>query len=218
MRADTLPIIRFEIDEREVIVSEEKATRESPPLEIRRWSPGWGFVSYPICVEANYEGRKLMPDHTPISKFIKTLRTRKTDITRSLDELFDMAYRDELLIDPNIDTFKNTPNVLDILPQWARDILQRPPRPGIVRDPVSEEELDHIDSWPNEQKEKVRRKLVDAIDGGRAVYFFWELYRGDVEHVGIDDVTSGECINITFFSPFDNITEATGEIQVSVGP
>ncbi len=159
-----------------------------------------------------------MPDHTPITKFIKTLRTRKTDITRSLDELFDMKYRNDLKNHPDIGTFKGTPNVLNTLPQWARDALQRPPRPGVIRDPVSNEELDHIDNWPNDQKEKVRVKLAHAIDNDRAVVFFWELYRGGVEHVAIDDPPNGEPISITFSSPFDNVTEATGEIKVKVGP
>lgn len=159
-----------------------------------------------------------MPDHTPIKKFIKTLRTRKTDITRSLDELFDMAYRDELKNHPDIGTFKSTPDVLDTLLPWAREALQRPPRPGVIRDPVSDEELDHIDSWPNDQKEKVRAKLAYAIDNGRAVFFFWELYRGDVEHVAIDDPPNGDAIGITFYSPFDNVTEATGDVKVKVGP
>jgi hypothetical protein len=158
-----------------------------------------------------------MPDHTPITKFIKTLRTRKTDITRSLDEIFDMTYRDELKNDPNIDRFKNTADVLNTLPQWARDVLQRPPRPGIIRDPVSDEEIDHINDWPDDQKERVRLKLVEAIDNDRGVHFFWELYRGDVEHVAIDDPASGEDLNIIFYSPYDNITEATGEIKVRVG-
>jgi hypothetical protein len=164
------------------------------------------------------KGGDIMPDHTPISKFITTLRTRKTDITRSLDELFDLANRDDLKNDPNIDTFKNTPYVLDVLPQWARDALQRPPRPGVIRDPVSDEELEHIDSWPNDQKEKVRAALANAITTDRAACFFWELYRGDVEHVAVDDLSDGGCVNIVFYSPYKNITEATGEIKISVGP
>jgi len=158
-----------------------------------------------------------MPDHTPISKFIKTLRTRKTDITRSLDELFDLANRDDLKNDPNIDTFKNTPYVLDVLPQWARDALQRPPRPGVFRDPVSDEELEHIDSWPNDQKEKVRLALANAVNTDRAACFFWELYRGDVEHVAVDDPSEGGSVNIVFYSPYMNITEATGDIKIRVG-
>ena len=92
----------------------------------------WKGTEYPTRFSWGkmVKGENIMPDHTPISKFIKTLRTRKTDITRSLDELFDLANRDDLKNDPNIDTLKNTPYVLDVLPQWARDALQRPPRPG----------------------------------------------------------------------------------------
>jgi hypothetical protein len=127
-----------------------------------------------------------------------------------------MVNRASLKAHPNIGNL-STPNILDTLPEWARVALKNAPAPGVIRDPVTDAELEHINSWPNKHKEQVRLALAEAINNDRVVEFFWELYRGQSEHIVVDIPAEGGDIHITFYSPYDNVIQATGNIEVKVG-
>ena len=85
---------------------------------------------------------------------------------------------------------------------------------------LTDKEIEHIDDWPNDQKEDVRKILVKAVDDELEVDFFWELHRGQKEYTEIDYPDGSGGVTITFFSPWNNVSEPdeqTGEIVVSVG-
>ena len=153
-----------------------------------------------------------MPDKTTVKEFVTALQTRKTHITRALDDLFKnpAALRGSAL-------HKNLGSRVGALdgplPGWARrELLTRK---------VSRAEINHVNRWPNGHKRRVRRALVDAIRTGRRVQFFWELHRGQTE--GTEITTAGKgVITIVFRSPQRNTRVSTaaatfGGIIVGVG-
>ncbi|MDP3768109.1 MAG: hypothetical protein Q8S13_08845, partial [Dehalococcoidia bacterium] len=112
------------------------------------------------------------------------------------------------------------PNALDgdQFLTWATPELQKP---GATVDPaltLVQGELQHIARWPNERKELVRGALVDAIDKGTPVEFFWRLHDTPEEATTVRPTPSGRS-SITFFSPWDNVRAASADnIIVDVNP
>ena len=167
-----------------------------------------------------------MPDSTPIKKFIESLRTGQTDITKALDGIFDLGIRADItagrdpLLTPgdftpaDLTDFKDTagqPNHFNLLPAYAEKMMN-------ARN-VNLGEIAHIKNWPKNHKKKIREALVKALNDGRAVYFFWELYEGDFETVDIKESGSTNPIIITFMSPRKNVSlAAPDDVQVAVNP
>ncbi len=140
-----------------------------------------------------------MPEESTIKKFVNAIQTGRTHTTKALDSVDFHPHLGAL----------GTPNVVDTLPDWARAALQPT---------LSDAELDHIDSWPNDQKELVRRAVVTATQANRKVQFFWELHSGPNEATDIRDDGKGE-ITVTFRSPRSKVRVSTatfGDISVDV--
>ncbi len=149
-----------------------------------------------------------MPIGSSMTEFLEARNTGKTNIAKVLDGLFGnpSAFRNHQLFG-----LLNTPRAFDgSLPQDVRAFLSAWG--------LSEKELNHIDDWPGSQKEKIRRKLIDAIQAqaNRPVQFFWKLNHGTSEETDIVDPDANGGITITFRSPWNNVFVSTDGQQVDV--
>jgi len=146
---------------------------------------------------------------TSIRKFITSLQTRQTDTTEALTRWFVNPGRHQTHA---VTGQLRTANGLNALPSLARTEL------GNLG--LTAGELDHIDQWPNDQKESIRQALVRAIDGNRNVLFYWELHGGAGEATDIQDSGAGDIV-ITFRSPQRKVrissTLNLGDIATDVG-
>jgi hypothetical protein len=160
-----------------------------------------------------------MPEVTEVRKFIKSLQTGMTDTTKSLGALFandSNASEHPLKSDPDFtdEKFKKA-NVLDSLKDWAKTKF-RDNLPSPVSDAKFDLMVQHLDAWPKQAKENVRKSLVDAINRNIAVSFSWELYRGEYEDTPIESLGSG-AIAITFRSPRKKLSQPSdNDIVVDV--
>jgi hypothetical protein len=148
-----------------------------------------------------------MPPGTRLRTFIEAIQTGTTRTTRALDVFFTDPGRHQN--HPHRNDFK-TPGAFNMLPQWARTGL---------RAALSDLELAHIDSWPDEQKEAVRDAVDKAInDKRRAVHFFWLPSTLAAETTEIIDPDGAGDITIKFFSPRQMIrVVGNDEVTVDVG-
>lgn len=159
-----------------------------------------------------------MPDITSVDKFVKSLQTGRTDTTKALDLLSqqnlraDAADWDLLQTPRSLDrpTSPNAPRGVAV--GWWKKYLEQPAQqpPPLPSQALKTAELDHIDDWPDEQKEKVRETLVFAQLNKRKIHFFWELYRGEYEATEIvnpdPDTGPGADITVTFRTPGSKVT------------
>jgi len=146
-----------------------------------------------------------MPPGSKIKSFVEVLQTGKTDFSRVMDNLFlDPGALPEMY--PKEVQELRTRGGLDRLSNRLKELLHE-----------CQSEFPGIDQWPNDQKEQVRLKLVQAIDENRRVHFFWELYSGYYESSVIVDPGDGDII-MNFQSPqrLVRYDEAKNEIHVDV--
>lgn len=136
-----------------------------------------------------------MPPYSTLKTFVTSLKTGRTNITESLDRLMTNPGRHLThahFADLQVENAFNAP-----LPGWARTALRS--------SGMTEPEIDHIDVWPDVQKEAVRQKMVAAIESDRPIRFRWELYGGDapVNEAGEDQETGATVI--VFRSPGNGV-------------
>lgn len=147
-----------------------------------------------------------MPPGTTIKKFVEALQTKKTIINSRLDELCTDSRRHEACL-ANL----NKPGALNRpLAGWAKEELRTVG--------LGEVEFAHIDRWPDEHKEEVRKALVTAVETSRNVRFFWELYGGADNVTDVRDGGTGD-ITVTFRSPQSRIRVSRttfGDLKVEV--
>jgi len=126
-------------------------------------------------------------------EFLTQMTEGQTPFTKRMNDLFANpgALKTQF---PSEYRILQTPGGLDKISAEIRDLLKQ-----------SDEEFVNIDGWPAEQKEQVRRKLVQAIDEDRAIRFSWELYRGEYEAVEIVDPGPVDRITITLRSPWKKV-------------
>jgi hypothetical protein len=130
-----------------------------------------------------------MPPTTSVRTFIRALQTGRTRITNALDDL---------LSHPNLgdnqffDAFSQPGALNGELPQYLRDAL--------IERGLTEEEVKHMDHWPDAQKELVRAAVVIAINNARPVKFEWELHSGAESNNIIDMPEEGD-VKVVFKSP-----------------
>ena len=159
-----------------------------------------------------------MPVASSIQELIDALRTRKTNITRALDDLFGSQQALDALKNHTHRTDLSTPNVLgsnpgDSLPSWAIDELKGAPQSsGLVTHALSDDEIAHIQNWPPSQKNNLAAALDAAITNGQPLQFYWELHGGNSE--AMDTSVPGQVI---FRSPQKNVGLRDGSIKVKVG-
>ena len=159
-----------------------------------------------------------MPTGTNPREFAKAIKDRRTKTTRALKKLFTNAKRYQGTADFNRLNRNDALNaVVDAdgnrqLPNFAKTWLSND------SPTLSALELRHIGEWPDDQKNTVRKALVDAIKNDRTVTFFWELHdiTGVEELTLIDDPDLSGGITITFRSPRKNVSGAN--VTVKVGP
>ena len=95
-----------------------------------------------------------MPPNGTLRSFINALTSGQTNITRCLERLAnDPARRQKYAADIN------APHAaVGQLPGWLRNEM--------VQAGMSQPEVDHVERWPDAEKEKVRRQIVEAIRDG----------------------------------------------------
>lgn len=144
-----------------------------------------------------------MPPSTKMQTFLQALRTGRTRTTDALDQLF--ASPIGLQADGHLTAFR-TAGHLNTLDQPCKAHLS-----------LSAAEFAHINSWPNDLKEEIRVRLVNAIDGNLQVRFRWKLTTGADEDHDIATAAFGE--TITFRSPESRVkAEGSDNVSISVGP
>ena len=159
-----------------------------------------------------------MPIASSIQELIDALRTRKTNITRALDDLFGSRQALDALNSHTHRADLSTPNVFgsspgDPLPSWAIDELKGAPQSsGLVKHALSSDEVAHIQNWPPSHKSDLAAVLGAAIVNRQPLQFYWELYGGDSE--AMDTSVPGQVI---FRSPQKNVGLRDGSIKVKVG-
>lgn len=147
-----------------------------------------------------------MPPFSTIRTFVKALQTGRTNITESLDRLMTNPSRHQQ--HPQFSEITSA-QALDTLPAWVRQLL----RDHGMTDP----EMDHIDAWPNGQKELVRQKVVAAVQSDRQVHFLWELHDDATPANDIQDPDAAGHITIRFRSPRHGVKLSSitfGDIKV----
>jgi len=145
-----------------------------------------------------------MPVASSLKELKGALKTRETNITRALGDLFGdpgtlagHPHRPDL----------GTPYILsskqpgDMLPDWATDELQGRVSSSPVKKPLSDGEIAHLNNWPKELREDLRKVLHPRVPGGPHLKFHWELHGKDVE--AIDFSVPGQVI---FRSPQQNLS------------
>jgi len=149
-----------------------------------------------------------VPETSTIKQFVVAVQTGQTNTTRALTSMFVRPGR--YTNDPNWQAFQQ-PYCLNTLPGWLRKMLKG--------NNLSDQEIDHMDEWPNEEKEAVRLALVAAIQANRDTVFSWQLYDGSVSANAVEGVGGANDIRIAFKSPRANVRSSAltyGDISVLI--
>ena len=108
-----------------------------------------------------------MPAYSTLRTFVEAVRSGLTNITSCLETAVnDPQNRLDHAADMSSPAVASGP-----FPSWLRSIL------GSAG--MSQAEIDHMERWPDSQKEIVRLEIVSAIQGNRPLRFGWELHGGD---------------------------------------
>src|SRR5438309_5670166 len=108
-----------------------------------------------------------MPAYSTIHSFINAIKSGNTNITQCLERLAnDVAKRQKYHAD-----ISAPHGAVGHLPGWLRNEM--------VQTGMSQPEVDHVERWPDDEKEKARVQIVEAIRDERVIHFSWELYDGD---------------------------------------
>ena len=153
-----------------------------------------------------------------IQQFINALRTGKGAVARALDDLFGLqaipTWKDpKSPLGPHLAELDSPDFAVNPLPQWAVDELKG--KGGLVAQPLSDEEIGHINGWPPKQKDRIRQAAWQAITSNRSVQFFWELWDGDQTETKVHDAGTGEII-VTFRTPRTKVMYSAGKVQLQV--
>jgi hypothetical protein len=155
-----------------------------------------------------------MPVASSLSELRQALRTRETNITKALDDLFSsQANRQALRERSEYDSFRQDAYILsslqpgDRLPAWARTVLTG----NLVSRGLNDRELDHLDHWPPQQRENLRQTMVYALEHDEPLKFYWELHGGDDEDTDLS--RHGQAV---FRSPQKNLQVSGITLGVSV--
>ena len=109
-----------------------------------------------------------MPAYSTLRDFIDAITTGDTNITRSLAALSNNEHkRSERRTEMATPGLLNGPR----FPEWLRGEL--------IQGNLKDKELEHIERWPDSQKEIARAQVYSAWIENRPIQFSWELYSGD---------------------------------------
>jgi hypothetical protein len=92
--------------------------------------------------------------------------------------------------------------------------LSGPVRTALRRAPLPDHLIERcIDGWPDAQKERARRAIVDALRDGRRVRFRWGLT--DARGFESEVRTRGNIVTITALSPRSTLRVSGDDIDVA---
>jgi hypothetical protein len=143
-----------------------------------------------------------------IKQFVVAVQTGQTNTTRALTAMLVRPGR--YTSDPNWQAFQQQ-YCLNTLPGWLRKMLKD--------NNLSDKEIDHMDEWPDEEKETLRLALVAAIQANRNTVFSWHLYDGAVSANHVEGANGGGDLQIAFRSPRANVRSSAltfGDISVLI--
>lgn len=137
--------------------------------------------------------------------FIDALETGKGPSARVLDRLFTSPYNMDSAF---VQFVLNTPNGFTPLPDWLETALRN--------EGATDEEINHLNSFTEEQKILVRNAVAEAIhaDPQRNVRFFWGLTESAVTEVGIDVVNQDQETRVHVRTPRSALA---GAVEVGLG-
>ena len=153
-----------------------------------------------------------------IQQFINALRTGKGTVAKALDDLFGLQaipkWKDpKSPIGPHLGELDKPAFAVNPLPKWAVDELKG--KSGLVTQPLSDDDIRHINDWPPNQKDRIRQAAWQAITSNRSLQFFWELWDGDQTETKVHDAGTGEII-VTFRTPRTKVMYSAGKVQIQV--
>ena len=148
-----------------------------------------------------------MPPYTTLRTFIEAISTGKTNITRSLEKATnDPARRAALATAIAAKDAFNHP-------------ISREIHDALIQAGMTQPEVDHIQRWPDDQKERIRSRLVDVWGQNKSIYFSWEIHSGPEPVTEITTDSSGDSF-VAFRSPRAGVRITSslnlGNIQVDV--
>ncbi|HUF52318.1 MAG TPA: hypothetical protein VMR52_00910 [Dehalococcoidia bacterium] len=162
-----------------------------------------------------------MPVASSIRELIDALQTKKTKTMCALDDLFGSAEAlAALQTHPQRGELSN-PDVLNTLPGWAVEELKGRGISHRVQQPLSDEEIQHINDWPAENKRALVGVLDAAITNQQPLEFFWELHGDETE--GIDTSQAGRVFfrspqrNVEVGGTFIFVADLLADVKVHVG-
>lgn len=129
-----------------------------------------------------------MPPNTTLREFIHALATGDTNVTCVLERLANNAEQRAA----HTEDIGRPGAFNGRLPEWLRI--------ACIQNGMTSAELDHIERWPDAQKEIVRSQIDQASAHGRPIHFSWELHAGDdpLSEVRRDQ---DQDVRIVFLSP-----------------
>ena len=134
-----------------------------------------------------------MPTYSTLRSFVKALTTGDTNITQCLTRLANA--------DPKRKQYATdlaAPHLaVGQLPGWLRNEM--------VQTGMSQPEVDHVERWPDRQKEVARAQIAAALAENRPIRFSWELYDGDDPVTEVRRDSDGE-VRLVFRSPRKGVT------------
>ncbi len=148
-----------------------------------------------------------MPPYSSIRTFITALQTGRTNITESLERL--MSDHAALRQHPHFQDFRRGRAADAPMPAWTKAALRA--------SGMKNEEIAHIDGWPDLEKDVVRAVMAGAVDAERTVHFFWELHRGAAAQTEIIDPDEWGDVTVIFRSPRAGVQlSANNSVDVQV--
>jgi hypothetical protein len=141
-----------------------------------------------------------MPVYSSLRTFIDALKTRRTNITKTLDAL--LADPKQWRNSNEYTAIQNDYDLGDAKKRAFPDAIRiRLANTGLSNFPgLSTAELEHIEQWPKEQKEQVRVAVMHSIDHDKSIKFFWELHDGPEPQTVVNHLT-GDRREVIFKSP-----------------
>ncbi len=139
-----------------------------------------------------------MPVTTTMQDLIKALKTGKTRVMDALDKLFGSPSARQNLVAALGAHLADFQAGFGHLPEWAVAILTSAPHNLTIPD-----DIDHINAWPQWDKDKVREEIIKNIGTAITLDFQWGLWDGPGETVEIK--TAGSVTAIRFLSPREKL-------------
>jgi hypothetical protein len=148
-----------------------------------------------------------MPMASTYADFIRARNSGRTNTVEVLERIFNEIDTDH----PHWEWFSRTRTLDNPIPADVRNYLQI--------QGMEPAEINHLDDWPAQQKERVRRKIAENITGDnrRVVRLAWAVdVNGQREAMEVADPDENGNITIAAVTPWRNIRISADGQSVSV--